>query len=80
MMQGKRTTKEAYQLEPGEYCHTRSGWYGMTPNGLLSGLRNHQVVENKDGTVTVSPSILTTMGNDGPSWHGFLRNGVWMEC
>lgn len=79
-MQGTRTTKETYQLEPGEYCLTESGWHGLTPNGLLSGLRNHKVVEHEDGTITVSPSILTSMGSDGPSWHGYLERGVWREC
>lgn len=28
---------------------------------------------------TVHPSVLLH-GNDGPHWHGWLRNGVWESC
>lgn len=34
------------------------------------------IVENDDGTVTVSPSIWI---NKPTGWHGFLERGVWRE-
>jgi hypothetical protein len=79
-MQGKRTYKSPHLLEPGEYCLWEGEWYGQTPNDLLSGLAKHKVVEHEDGTITVSPSILTWGGKDDPKWHGYLEAGVWREC
>lgn len=65
---------------PGEYGKWADGWYGCTPNRMLAGLRLHDVVEHEDGTITVSPSILTTRGSTGERWHGYLERGVWREC
>lgn len=79
-MQGIKATKSPHLLQPGEYCLWEGEWYAQTPNDLLSGLRLHKVVENEDGTITVSPSILTSSGNDGHTWHGYLENGIWREC
>ena len=45
---------------------------------LLAGLRNHKVEEHEDGTISVTPSILTT-GHNGQR-HGYLTKGVWREC
>lgn len=72
-------------LQPGDYARALVGeWLAMTPNGLLAGLRNHQVVEHEDGTISVSPSILVrgTIGLDPRivEWHGFLERGVWRSC
>jgi hypothetical protein len=79
-MQGRRVQTAVYELEPGDYCLVEDEWYGKTPNGLLAGLRRHQIVENADGTITVSPSILVTQGEGLPQWHGYLENGFWREC
>lgn len=68
---------------PGAYG-SRNGtdWYCTTPNGLFGDISKHEVIENEDGTVTVSPSILVTSGmnHEEPSWHGYLIRGVWKEC
>jgi hypothetical protein len=60
--------------------HEESGeWYIHFPtDGLLGGLANHKVEEHEDGTITVTPSILTT-GHNGER-HGYLTKGVWHEC
>jgi hypothetical protein len=67
----------------GDYAFDeRNGhWMAMCPVGHLGDLSQHEVVENADGTISVSPSILIT-GNDngGVIWHGFLENGVWREA
>jgi hypothetical protein len=64
----------------GSYWRGEDGrWYATTPNGLLAGLANHDVIEHDDGTITVSPSILVKQPNVG-QWHGFLERGVWREC
>jgi hypothetical protein len=47
-------------------------------HGLLGGLANHTVEEHEDGTISVTPSILTT-GHNGQV-HGYLTKGVWNEC
>ena len=53
-------------------------WFANTPTGWLGGLDNHEVVENEDGTITVSPSILVAAAGE-KSWHGYLRQGEWSE-
>jgi hypothetical protein len=64
-------------LESGEYAKTPGGYYlARCPTGLCANLANHQVTENADGTITVSPSILVSDGQ-GDSWHGYLEKGIW---
>ena len=64
----------------GGYCPVeRDGkriWMVRTPNGHLGDLGNHDVTENDDGTITVSPSILVS-DSTGELYHGYLRDGVW---
>lgn len=45
----------------------------------LGDLSKHTVIEHEDGTITVSPSILITCGQDGEQWHGYLERGIWRE-
>lgn len=63
--------------KPGDfYFYPEVGWCGVTPNGHMAGLRNHQVAEHEDGTITVAPSILVHRG-DKDAWHGYLERGIW---
>lgn len=88
-MQGTRLHKQPGEPDfllrlsevPGAYG-TGNGkdWFCTTPNGMLGNLGGHQVEEHEDGTITVSPSILTTGGGDGKSYHGFLVRGAWRSC
>lgn len=68
-------------LKVGEYgWDPRHGvWLANTPNDHLGDLRNHDVTEHEDGTITVRPSIRVSDG-DGELWHGWLERGVWREC
>ena len=86
--------------EPGSYMKVtqRSGegepmWYIVAPDGMRGTLVHgrHEVVEDADGAITVSPSILYDAsprraiasgeaGTSRPGWHGYLRAGVWSEC
>lgn len=68
--------------QPGNYWKTDTGhWHGVTPNGLYCGLNNHHVEEHEDGTISVTDSsILTRGGPDEPTWHGYIRRGVWERC
>ena len=78
--QGRRVSgKEPHQLELGEYGHWASVWYARCPDGSCANLRSHTVIIHEDGTITVSPSILTSTA-EKQLWHGFLERGVWMEC
>lgn len=83
-MQGKRITNDENNLvEPGDYWYNKSAelWQGCTPNGMYVNLRNHEVVEHEDGTITVSPSILATQARASgkKEWHGYLERGIWRE-
>ena len=58
-------------------------WHARPPHGHVGSLKNHDVTEHEDGTITVSPSILIHSSDDDGSpvvWHGFLERGVWREC
>jgi len=69
-------------LEPGDYGKDEKGtWYGVPPGtDLLANLGGHKIVENEDGTITVTPSILVGAGPDQKPWHGYLTAGIWKEC
>jgi hypothetical protein len=77
--------KQAHELQPGEYTlHSLDGeptwWCGRAsrrPADDRQALSGHQVAEHDDGTITVSPSILTGRGER--QWHGYLEHGVWRE-
>lgn len=85
-MQGKRHDLEGNRLnlEPGEYGKDPNGvWWARVPQSGdfyagVGSLKNHEVVEHEDGTITVSPSILVT-GHHDKQWHGYLERGVWRE-
>ncbi len=90
-MQGTRLTKVEgeddflYRIAqtPGAYGSANgTDWFCTTPNGLFGNISKHSVTEHDDGTITVSPSILVTSGSNGraPTWHGFLKAGLWTEC
>lgn len=72
-------------LEPGDYGHASeelakaeewsalAWWQICCPDGSTGTINpaKHTVTEHADGTITVSPSIVSS------TWHGWLRNGVW---
>lgn len=72
-------------LQPGEYGHAseerakledwpRLAWWQICcPDGSVGTLNPnvHTITEHEDGTITVSPSIVSV------SWHGWLKQGVW---
>ncbi len=63
-------------LAAGEYGkNSLDIWQARPPKGHIGSLAEHNVVENEDGTITVSPSILVTCGNE--RWHGYLEKGIW---
>jgi hypothetical protein len=77
--------KGSLALRPGDYGKDKHGeWIARTPNGLTGSLKNHEVMEHEDGTITVSPSILVSGGDypdskDEITWHGYLEKGMWRE-
>ena len=65
----------------GEFGKWHGWWWGRAPNGLLANLKNHEVVEHEDGSITVSPSIRVERSGVAPlEWHGFLTKGEWKSC
>lgn len=60
----------------GAYWRDAHGtWVFVTPNGLFGSLACHDVTVHDDGTITVSPSILTQ--DHECLYHGYLEHGVW---
>ncbi len=57
-------------------------WYARPPGFHMGSLKNHDVEEHEDGTITVTPSILiTSYDNDCEiKWHGWLQGGMWRDC
>lgn len=70
-------------LHPGDYGKTGTGeWLARPPDTVHAGsLMGHEVIEHADGTISVMPSILITEhhGYEVRQWHGYLRNGYWMQ-
>lgn len=80
-MNGRRLPDNAERFAPGDYAKRILSdgqviWMARPPVGHLGDLRNHEVTEHEDGTITVSPSILVHNWDVG-DWHGFLERGVW---
>jgi hypothetical protein len=50
-------------------------WSVKAPDGSGCSLdpNIHHVTEHPDGTISVSPSIITS------TWHGWLKKGVWTK-
>jgi hypothetical protein len=68
---------------PGKVCYWKvsdGSFLIHWPEGLMGNLRAHNVVEHEDGTITVTPSILTTMEHKGMQRHGYLTKGMWRDC
>lgn len=86
-MTGKRVPDgtEPHLYEPGDYGRWKDEWFIRCPidteHRMTGNLSSHDVVEHEDGTITVSPSILTTARWAGVdrTWHGYLERGVWRE-
>jgi len=80
-MKGKRVylnSDRELLLASGDYGKNSLGsWQARPPRGHIGSLAEHNVIENEDGTITVSPSILVTCGDD--RWHGYLEKGIWRE-
>ena len=83
-LQGQRTDGgDPYFWPEGSYGRFAELWFVKTPGGHSGDLSKHDVTENDDGTITVSPSILVSTrrnGQDVQLWHGYLERGVWREC
>ena len=78
--QGRRV-RSYDEAQNGDYWKSSGGyWLAITPNGLFAALGKHLVVEHDDGSITVSPSILTKDGETTAEYHGFLERGVWRDC
>ncbi len=86
-MQGRRV----YPREDG-HLYLQEGDYGFNPilghweirpfGCHAGGIPDHGVTEYKDGTITVSPSILLDDSDEQGNprtWHGYLERGVWRE-
>lgn len=55
-------------------------WMVRPPRCHTGDLRNHTVTEHKDGTISVTPSILLMKGPGKVAFHGYLTRGMWRAC
>lgn len=64
------------------YWKGEDGWYLYLPKCGIGALRNHQITEHEDGTITAHPSIKVWGHNEGTQTirHGFLVRGEWQPC
>lgn len=62
--------------------HTERCWVLYLPGCGIGELSNHTVLENADGSITVSPSIKMQGHHDGvpTEVHGHITNGVWADA
>jgi len=71
-------------LDEHQVCYWKDdcGWWLYLPRCGAAVLRQHAVVENADGSITVTPSIRMTGHSNGEARvrHGYLTRGVWNEC
>lgn len=70
-------------IKADEICYYKENgyWYIYIPNCGVGNLKSHNVTENDNDTITVTPSILLKgMDHNKPvERHGWLTNGVWHE-
>lgn len=71
---GRRLADGETTFAEGDYGRVDGVWHVRPPGGHLGPLREHQVTEHPDGTITVSPSILQ---DDDHSQHWYLHQGAW---
>lgn len=72
--------KGSLSLKPGDYGKDGKGiWVVRTPNGITAMIVDHKVTEHKNGTVTVSPSLLVEYSSIKMNWQGYLEKGIWRE-
>lgn len=80
---GKVKFKRIYPDDNGDikypeasYGKGNDGIWMLRPlGGNLGSLKDHEVTENEDGTITVSPSIL--MDDGRTKVHGYIERGIW---
>lgn len=63
----KRTLQQVHGFQDQLY------WQVIAPDGSSCKLSPdvHTVIEHSDGTISVTPSIVTK------TWHGWLKQGIW---
>lgn len=67
-------------LSPGDYVFWSGIWWARTPNGHLCNLIKHQVTEHANGSISVSPSIRVSDMYHRELYHGFIRDGQWVDA
>ncbi|KKM92252.1 hypothetical protein LCGC14_1220330 [marine sediment metagenome] len=64
-------------LSQGDYGQQINGeWFARPPNCHTGSLKNHEVTEHDDGTITVNPSIFIC-DDENELYHGYLKHGEW---
>jgi hypothetical protein len=71
-------------LAEGDYGKDLAGeWWCRPPGCSMGSLKDHEITEHEDGTVTVTPSIEAdpvAVGKPPPAFHGYLQHGVWRKA
>jgi len=64
----------ASDRKPGDYWKIVNGFHGITPNGIHCNLPG-TITEFHDRTITVESPL--SVVQDGKTWRGYLRFGIW---
>lgn len=72
-------------LAEGDYGRDAAGeWWCRPPGCSMGSLKDHEITEHADGTITVSPSIqadpVQPVRKPPPDFHGYLECGVWRKA
>jgi hypothetical protein len=64
------------------WCDEDQEWWVYLPGCGAGILRDHEVIEDEDGAISVTPSIRMRGHNNGTPTerHGYLTAGIWMDC
>lgn len=70
------------ERDESQICYWKNvagNWWIYKPGSWTAKLRNHTVIENEDGTITVEEPIVFD-GPHGRYAKGFLIAGVWTDA
>jgi hypothetical protein len=64
------------------YWKVKENWFIFIPGCGTGSLKNHEVEEHEDNTISVTPSIMLKGHYNGTptECHGYLTHGVWKDC
>lgn len=68
-------------LYGGDYCFSEvlNKWFIRPPGIHVYGIKTHKIEEHSDGEITVTPSLVCSIG-EIEVWHGYLTRGIFTKA